>query len=204
MNGGAGEARSYLKPYLRAAKEHGDGFGALLWASPRTQALRFDALLGLCPFKGRNVLDVGCGRADLLDYLVRRLQAPAHYTGIEAVPALAASARAKGHEDAIIVEADFVREPGRMLVGADVIVFCGSLNTLDEADFYRTLTVAYGAATTSLAFNFLSSSRLAAAEWLTWHAPQRVLNFCKALGGVVESTAGYLDGDHTVVVHKSE
>jgi DNA-binding MurR/RpiR family transcriptional regulator len=39
---------SYLQPYLQAASRHGATFGALLWASPKSQAARFHALvLGL-------------------------------------------------------------------------------------------------------------------------------------------------------------
>ena len=32
----------YLLPYLRAADKHGAEFPSLLWASPQTQAARFD------------------------------------------------------------------------------------------------------------------------------------------------------------------
>ena len=52
----------YLAPYLRAAERHGAGFDTLLWASPRTQEVRFDALRRAAPVGGRTVLDVGCGR----------------------------------------------------------------------------------------------------------------------------------------------
>src|SRR6185312_382805 len=32
----------YLKPYLRAAREHGGSFEALLWATAKSQRARFD------------------------------------------------------------------------------------------------------------------------------------------------------------------
>src|SRR5438045_4009908 len=53
----------YLLPYLKAAELHGSGFGSLLWASPETQATRFDAIERLGRLHGKSVLDVGCGRA---------------------------------------------------------------------------------------------------------------------------------------------
>ena len=56
----------YLQPYLKAAERHGAGFGSLLWASPETQASRFDAVERLGRLHGKSILDVGCGRADLL------------------------------------------------------------------------------------------------------------------------------------------
>src|SRR5688572_20626498 len=74
----AGKGERYLEPYVRAAARHGEGFGSLLWASPQTQGARFDALMRLCEFGGRNVLDVGCGRADFLDHLIKREVRPAH------------------------------------------------------------------------------------------------------------------------------
>jgi len=42
-----------------------------------------------------HLLDVGCGRADLFDYLLARKRPPADYIGIEAIPELPAAAREK-------------------------------------------------------------------------------------------------------------
>ena len=67
----------YLQPYLKAAERHGAGFGSLLWASPETQAARFGAIERLGRLHGKSVLDVGCGRADLLVYLLSRGVRPA-------------------------------------------------------------------------------------------------------------------------------
>src|SRR5687767_15928369 len=83
---------SYLRPYRAAARAHGAGFGTLLWASPQTQAVRFDAICRLADLRGKSVLDVGCGRADLLEHLVARGIEPADYVGIEAVDELARAA----------------------------------------------------------------------------------------------------------------
>src|SRR4051794_899899 len=113
---------SYLAPYLRAALNYGDGFGSLLWASPTTQATRFHVIECICELRGRSVLDVGCGRADLLDFLVSRGVKPADYIGIEAVEPLAAAAERKAHDGVPtrIIRADFVTDPTRLFVGADV------------------------------------------------------------------------------------
>ena len=197
-------AAPYLEPYLRAAAQHGDGFGSLLWASPQTQAARFDAMMRLCDFRDKNVLDVGCGRADFLDHLILRGARPAHYVGIEAVEELVDSARRKNHADRIIVHADFVREPARMLVGADVIAFSGSLNTVEEEAFYSTLRTAYDAAVHAVVFNFLSSTYLAAADWLRWHRMEDVLAFAMGLTPHVATANDYLQGDTTVAIIKPE
>ena len=85
----------YLVPYLRAAAAHGAGFGSLLWASPDTQAARFEAFTRLWDFNGQSLLDAGCGRADFLESLEARGIRPADYIGIEAVPELADAAERK-------------------------------------------------------------------------------------------------------------
>ncbi len=189
----------YLDPYLRAARQHGAGFQSLLWASPQTQEARFAALVRLCDFAGRRVLDAGCGRADLYDYLLQNRMRPAHYVGLEAVPDLAAAARAKPHRDYQIVNADFVREPHRLLAGADLVVFCGSLNTLDTDRFYATLRAALSATGRTLLFNFLSSPHLAGAPWLTWHRPEAVLAYVTQFGDAA-ILDDYTPGDCTIRV----
>ena len=198
------ERRDYLGPYERAAERHGAGFGALLWASPQTQAVRFEAMVGLVDFHGKRVLDVGCGRADLLDFLLKRKKRVKSYVGIEGVPALVAAAREKGQRAARIVEGDFLERPTLMDVGAEVVVISGALNTLDADGFYATLRRAYEAAGEALVFNFLCSSRLAGADYLSWHPVEEVMGFARTLSDRVRKVEDYLPGDCTVVMRKGE
>ena len=191
----------YLQPYLTAARQYGAGFGSLLWASPRTQAVRFDALIRAATadaIRGRRLLDVGCGRADLLDRLRRRRVEPAAYVGVEAVDALATAAAARG---ATVVRGDFAARPD-LLPAADVVVVSGSFNTMDAATFYRCVAAAYGAAGSVLAFNFLASPKLAGMSHLTWHRPADVRAFAATLSPDVAYWDDYLDGDATVAVRR--
>src|SRR5688500_10237134 len=196
----------YLVPYLRAAEVYGSGFRSLLWASPDTQAARFDAICRIADLTGASVLDVGCGRADLLDLLAHwRVLSPS-YRGTAARPDLAPPAEAKGIASitpARIIRGDFVREPVKLFVGADVVVFSGSLNTADDATFYGTLLRAYEAAAEQLVFNFLCTSDLAAAEYLSWRPRGDVVSFVNGLGGEVRVLEDYLPGDCTIAVVKS-
>ena len=234
----------YLLPYLRAAATHGHGFASLLWASPDSQAVRFRALTRLWDLNGLSVLDVGCGRADFLDFLLARGVRPADYVGIEAVAELADEAERKGRAygraaaaaggaagragqagqagqagpGVTIIRADFVREPARMFVGADVVVFSGSLNTTADAPFYATLRRAYEAAAAGLVFNFLDAPTLAGNSYLSWRRRADVLDFARDLSGDAGNAGGdargngdrvrmladYLDGDCSVAVGKSE
>ncbi|HEY7118866.1 MAG TPA: hypothetical protein VH475_19915 [Tepidisphaeraceae bacterium] len=202
IDGAMGDRVDYLGPYREAARRHGAGFESLLWASPQTQAARFEAFERLVEFEGRSVLDVGCGRADFLDFLVGREIRVASYVGIEGVAELAAAARAKGHRNAQIIEADFVAEPGRMFVGAQLVAISGALNTLDSAGFYATLRRAFEAASEALVFNFLSSERLAGTSYLRWHRREEVIGFIGTLSGRFVVVEDYLAGDCTVAVGK--
>ena len=192
----------YLEPYRRAAARHGGEFGALLWASPRTQAARFEAMTQVVSFEGKRVLDVGCGRADLLDYLVERGIVVASYAGIEGVAELVEAARTKGHANMEIVEGDFVRRPEVMNVGADVIAISGALNTAEDEAFYETIRRAFEAAREAVVFNFLSSTLLAGADYLRWRRRESVVEFARGLGRELRWTEGYLPGDCTVAMGK--
>jgi SAM-dependent methyltransferase len=180
----------------------------LLWASPETQAAPFDAIERRGRLRGKSVLDVGCGRADLLGYLLARNVRPADYTGIEAVSELASAAErncaeaaaARAGLPARVIRADFLREPLRLFVGADVVVFSGSLNTVDDEPFYDTLRRAFEATADAVVFNFLDSPYLAGADYLRWRRPADVLRFCAGLTRDVRTLNDYLHGDFTVAL----
>jgi hypothetical protein len=194
--------KPYLRPYLDAAAEHGAGFGALLWASPLTQARRFDALCRIVALDGQSILDVGCGRADLLSYLIDHDIQPHDYIGIEAVETLAAAAEAKTLPRATILRADFVAEPARMFVGADVVIFSGSLNTANDNVFYESLRRGFDATAKSLVFNFLCSPMLAGRDYLHWRASEDVMRFARSLTHDVKTLSDYLPGDMTFCLKK--
>jgi SAM-dependent methyltransferase len=196
----------YLLPYLRAADKHGGEFPALLWASPQTQAARFEAIERLGNLHGKSVLDVGCGRADLLGFLLDRGVRPADYVGIEAVEDLAAAAEitCRRLPDSTILRADFVREPLRLFTGADVVVFSGSLNTIEDVDFYTTIRRAFDATAERVVFNFLCHSYLAGADYLRWRRPADVIAFAATLCDDVHTCDDYLHGDYTLALCKND
>src|SRR5262245_63000993 len=128
MAEGARPVPRYLRPYVRARRDR--GVTALLWDDRRSQRVRFDAIARACPLAGLRLLDVGCGKADFLRFLHARRIVPASYTGLEAQPWLARAARATTSSHGTIVVGDFVKQPSMLRVGADAVVFSGSLNLL--------------------------------------------------------------------------
>jgi len=199
------EQPAYLQPYARAVKRHGAGdYRALLWASRRTQEQRFDALLRMANPTGLAVLDLGCGAADLLDFLIARGVQPSHYVGIEGVAELADAARRKRRPTATIIHGDFIAEP--QLIRADIdIVYCsGALNTIDPSEFYATLASAFAAARRALVFNFLCSPLLAGMSYLRWYDRREVLAFARrSLHATAEVHDGYMEGDCTIALRKA-
>jgi hypothetical protein len=192
----------YLRPYADATAAHGGGFGSLLWASHRTQRVRFDAIRRTSDFSGKTILDAGCGRADLFDYLIDRGVALDHYIGLEAIEELAGACERKASDRCTIVRCDFVNEPKRLFAGADWLVFCGSLNTLDTQSFYETIRYAFDAAGAGVTWNFLDSPTLAAASYLTWHARTDVMAFARSLDPEARMLCDYLHGDCTISIRK--
>lgn len=160
--------RPYLDPYLQAAKDHGAGFEALLWHSPKAQRTRFRVLSRMVRLGGRSVADIGCGNADLLLDLHHRGRTPARYIGIDAVPQTLDHAR-RAVADAGIEHAEFQGDdfvdntdlPARLVAaGVDTVVFCGSLNTLPQPKAQAILDRFWSALAPRrdavLVFNFLS------------------------------------------------
>ena len=194
----------YLQPYANAAATHGGGFGSLLWASTHTQRARFDAIRRASDLSGKTVLDAGCGRADLLDYLVGMGIRIERYIGLEAIDELVAVAERKRSEHCQIVRCDFVVEPKRLFAATDWIVLSGSLNTLDTPTFYQTIRYAFEAAIEGVVFNFLDSPFLAAASYLTWHPRDEVYAFAQTLGRDATMLHDYLHGDSTISIRKPD
>lgn len=192
------EPPDYLAPYRDAVRRFGPTFRSLLWQSEATQRVRFEALTHLVDLHAALICDAGCGRADLLPYLLQRSIVPEHYVGLEAVAELAEVARSRQLSEAVIVTADFVADPVRLAVGADVIYFGGSLNTVDEQAFRAVLKHASLAAAKTVALSFLCSPARAGEKHLRWRSPAAVAAVARSLGTNVRWTDRYLDGDCTL------
>jgi len=195
-------APAYLAPYVDAARQHNGGFHCLLWATRDAQAARFEAIWRLENPRGRFLVDVGCGRAGLLDFCIARGMAPADYVGIEGVARLVEIAKVKSHSRAKIVLDDFIANPQGMFVGANLIVLSGSLNTLRADAFHDAIRHAFEATSHALVFNFLAAPEIAAAEYLHWRAPADVLNYVRRLSRNVRVLDDYLQGDCTIAMRK--
>lgn len=173
--GGMATEPAYLTPYHEAARVHGAGFDATLWANRNTQRIRFEVLAAMGDLAGRRVLDAGCSRGDLAAYLVEQGIDYARYVGLDAVPQVIDFATQRQLPRADFHLGDFVRQP-RLLAQGDpqVIVFCGSLNTMRLDTAMAVLEAGWEATAQTLIFNFLSDR--AAAEAPKQTGPAHRLN----------------------------
>lgn len=154
----------YLEPYERAAREHGPTFRATLWRSPEKQRIRFEVIASMIDLGGQRICDAGSGLGDFASFLLQRRVRYGAYVGLEGVAELAARARERGLKRAEFRDVDFIADAAAFdgVFGgepADVIVFSGSLNTLDQAAALRALERAWRATAGALVFNFLSTRR---------------------------------------------
>lgn len=201
----------YLAPYTRAVAAHGTGFGALLICDRQWQEARFAALAGAIGLGDRAVGDLGSGRADLLGWLAGQAVHCRRYVAVEAVPELHrfAAHQYRYEPAARFVQADFVRETellSRLVAehDLDVLLFCGSLNTLADADALAVLDRAWTALAdrpgAALGFNFLAGGddwprpqtrlpRRDTRRWFDW-ACQRtpLVIFCQHYLGAHDAT----------------
>ncbi len=211
MSTNAANPPEYMQPYLKALARHGASLKSLLWASDATQAARFDALQRALVsgwrsegMKGRTLLDVGCGRGDLLLWLARQKLAPSEYIGLDAAEGLLASAKDRCKKVTPVprfILADIVVRPQALFTGSEVVAVSGTLNTLSREMFAAVLGRLVDAAAEVLVFNFLSSAERSAASHLNWYPPDQVRHIVGANGGaVVAELSDYLDGDTTMAV----
>ncbi|MCH2136623.1 MAG: class I SAM-dependent methyltransferase [Phycisphaerales bacterium] len=146
-----------LDPYRVAALEHGGGFKATLWGSPRTQRLRFDVfgeLLGSTLEEAKHLLDLGCGDGALTRWLrARGLQA--EVTGLDGLPEMIDAARASGDAHARYECCDLCSDIWPLDGTFDVVAISGTLNTMQPSAAMALLEQAWSYTGEALAFNFL-------------------------------------------------
>lgn len=148
----------YLDPYRRSVAVHGSTFEATLWASPRTQRLRFEVFRELAFFNGKTVLDAGCSRGDFAAYLLEQEVPFGRFVGVDALCEVIDFANARGLPRSEFHCGDFLtRSEALTQHQADIVTISGSLNTMTPEQASAVLESAWAAAGETLLFNFLSN-----------------------------------------------
>jgi SAM-dependent methyltransferase len=197
------DRQAYVERYERRLAEHGHAPETLGWRPGRERA-RFGVVADVIADTGaRSLLDVGCGFADLLDFL-REQGWDGDYHGIDLVPGLLAEARRR-HPALRFEEADIADyEPGRAF---DVVVASGVFNYELQAEDNRDHIAR------SVARMFALARRAICVDFLTtavdhrhpgaWHTdPAWALDLGRRLSERAELRQDYLPFEFALVVRR--
>ncbi|MBO1926759.1 class I SAM-dependent methyltransferase [Thiomicrorhabdus sp. 6S2-11] len=192
-------------------QRHGYKPQALFWSSKAIQDIRFQTLLDGIPkqlksIDGFSLLDVGCGFADLLDYLQQQ-RLNTDYVGVDLAPAMVTAAKSLHPKSVFhcgdLFDMDFADE------SFDFVVLSGALNEVVECEQQGAYAKAviekmYALCRVGVAFNLLDSRDLwtASRPDLQSFAPQEMVSFCQTFASKVEWRDDYLDNDFTVYLYK--
>lgn len=149
-------AASYLKPYQDAQATYGADFKTTLWASTKSQRLRFDIFRQYAFFTGKRVLDAGSGMGDFANFLLEHDLPYASYVGIDGLDQVVAGANERGLPHASFHCGDLVKEAELFKIGQpQITVISGTLNTMDLETVKTLLDAAWAGTSDTLLFNFM-------------------------------------------------
>lgn len=188
----------------RELRMHGDRPEAVRW-SPRGQSLHYECLLDIDEsIKGSKVLDYGCGKGDLYQFLKDR-NISVDYTGFDINENLISFAKQKHPEADFRV---FDIEIEELNAEFDYIFLCGVFN-LKLKDLDKTvknvLKRLFRHCRKALAFNALSLENPKKAVELNYLSLDEMINFAKTdLSSHVSLAKERIPYDFTMFVRKEE
>ncbi len=175
---------------------------ALGWKAPHSQWERFELIAQAADFAHCSVLDVGCGRGDLKDFLDER-HPGVRYTGVDQMPEFLEDAVRRHGAGARFLLGDF----GQMeLPATDYVIASGALSyrCAEEGWHLRMVRKMHAAARRALIFNVLDARRFAQHPLLVGRDCAEVLDLCRRLSPHVAVSQGELDDDMTFIVPATE
>ncbi|NOJ19080.1 class I SAM-dependent methyltransferase [Vibrio jasicida] len=184
-------------------KQFGDDKAKTLgWQDKFSQVSRFEALCHDLPLNGTSLLDIGCGYADLLEYLEQKDICLSGYIGIDQQKQFISVARQRAFK----THADYIRGDFSKLVlpSADYVLASGSLNyqSANPNHTVEMIEKMYRAAKIACAFNLLDEAKLPSMKMLESHNKEGILRYCRLLCKDSYLVEGYSEHDFTIVMPK--
>lgn len=192
---------------------------ALYWSNREIQEIRFKQLMSILPspkslkHQAWSLLDVGCGFADLSDYLAREGYLPL-YTGLDVSSDMVLGAQSMHPKHRILNGeiADFEFKSGQF----DYVMLSGALNEVVETEIEGTAKLQgnyakavikemYRICQKGVAFNLLDkrNSWVQSRFDLQSFLPEEIVEFCKTFANDVSLIEGYLENDFTIYLKKT-
>jgi SAM-dependent methyltransferase len=150
----------YLSLYTEAGDRSVPNHRAACWESVEVQRTRFTVLLEALPrtiLEDATILDAGCSRGDLAQFLIDARVPFARYVGIDAIPEVIAFASKRPLPRCEFYRGDFVRDAKVAATAKpDVTFLSGTVNTMTQDQALAVLDALWKASRRALVFNFLS------------------------------------------------
>lgn len=200
----ADEQQRIIARYNERLSALGETAEALGWRNTAQQHLRFRILAEMGDCSNRDVLDVGCGFGDLLDYLEAAGAHGVRYTGTDLNPALIEIARQRHPGADFRTTTELAQFAGE---SQDYVFLSGLFNfrIADNTAFmHETVRQSFRIARRGVAFNLLGSYVDFKEEHLFYHREEDVFAFAKSLTRFVTLRADYPLYEFTIYLHKPE
>jgi SAM-dependent methyltransferase len=191
--------------YADLIARHGNAREIAGWGSQASQERRFAVMACHWPLAGSRIIDVGCGRGDLLAYLKAQGQAPAFYVGLDIMEDALSFGRAN-HPEAQFICGDLL-DPHLKLPVADYAVSSGVFNLTgkDHAEWIgRMVGAMYAATSRGAAFNVVSTLAPEHKEGHYYAAPDAMLRMAQAITPFVALLHDYAIHDMTLFLSRGE
>jgi SAM-dependent methyltransferase len=195
------EQEALIRLYEDRYREMGRDVRTLGWKSIDDQVLRFEVLCDVGDMKDCEVADVGCGFADLYDYLQRRF-GQTRYFGVDISPSLIEDIR-RVRPTLDVQQADILAPAYART--ADYFVLSGALSYKLEDNLAFTkqmLTKMFGLCRRGVAANFLSSYVNYQHERNYYHRPEDVLSIAKQITPWVALRHDYPLWEFTIYLYR--
>ena len=185
------------KFYASSLKRYGSDVKALHWNSVESQEVRFQQILNLLPqdLHHYNVVDAGCGFADLYQFFVDSNQVPKCYIGLDALAPMVQEARMR--VPCKIIECDILKES---LSEADFYLCSGAMNIMSSFESELFIRRCYEASRIGFIFNVLWGEK--EQSIYNYLSVTDIYAVAQRLGATCKILTGYLERDITVAFYK--
>jgi len=194
-----------VEKYRKGFAEYGYSPKTLGWDKGR-QDIRFEVLLSFFEFRGKSILDSGCGFGDLNRVLSRENGGSYQYLGVDLVRELINEGRRHYPQENIrFLNADFLEFPFKETF--DIVVASGIFNhkfDSGENDLFveRVLKKAWSLSTEGFAFDFLSDKVDFRYDHTYHNNPERILELAYGLSRNVSLRNDYMPFEFCLYVGK--
>jgi len=195
--------RHIIDSHRDSLARHGHSPHALFWSSREVQETRFRMLAGIGIASGDTVLDVGCGFADLYDWLAGQ-GIQVSYTGLDLSPDLLKEARRRHPALPLVGGEIFALHPEPSF---DWVVLSGALNwpMRDGLEYVRRVVRhMFGLCRRGVAFNLLDARHVSGFGrfGLQCFDPDEIVAYCRGINDDCRLVDGYLQNDFTVYLKR--